>query len=612
VFILLLGISFFLKYAFDNAWVNETGRAVVGLITGMALIAGGLRLAASGLSTFGQALIGTGFAVLYLVVYAALNFYYLIDRGSAFVMMVLITIGAGLVAHRHRSQSLAVIAVAGGFLTPALVGGDDNAQLILFTYVFILVLGTMLLSLRHQWPALNAISYVGTLVTVAGWTIRFYTAPQWLRTLLFLTLFVVAFLIILRETRHPASWSHRLVRWFLATAPVLYHLTALAITSAHPPAIHIYLIAFTAAGLWLTVDPHRPWLRLVVLLAALAPMLGGTTLPEGSSWVLPNVIVVLAVALLHVMALVDRVMRQDEALSGVDLLVLHLTGLGLFSLLYESLQPVFPGFRGALALLVALGVLALGWTIRARDHAAWLNALALTFSLIAIGIAVQFDGAPVVMGWAAEGAAIAWLGVHHRNRAFQFGGFVLWILACLQLVDGFYETPAAFTIIYNWRTLATLFVLACGYVLAWRVSLSSSPESDRLRTTLHVVASALTVSWITAEIQSFWDVRPDTAQAHVYEQMLLSLAWGLYSAMLIAVGMFRQYATLRYIGIVIIVVTALKVFFYDLWELGGIYRVVGFLAFGVLLVLVSYLYQNRRQAQRVRATVPDDDNRPQL
>jgi uncharacterized membrane protein len=55
VFILLLGISFFLKYAFDNAWVNETGRAVVGLITGMALIAGGLRLAASGLSTFGQA-----------------------------------------------------------------------------------------------------------------------------------------------------------------------------------------------------------------------------------------------------------------------------------------------------------------------------------------------------------------------------------------------------------------------------------------------------------------------------------------------------------------------------------------------------------------------------
>jgi uncharacterized membrane protein len=80
--------------------------------------------------------------------------------------------------------------------------------------------------------------------------------------------------------------------------------------------------------------------------------------------------------------------------------------------------------------------------------------------------------------------------------------------------------------------------------------------------------------------------------------MLLSLGWGLYGAALIAFGMWRQYAPLRYIGIVIIAVTSLKVFFYDLWELGGIYRVIGFVGFGLLLVLVSYLYQNRRRADR--------------
>ena len=51
---------------------------------------------------------------------------------------------------------------------------------------------------------------------------------------------------------------------------------------------------------------------------------------------------------------------------------------------------------------------------------------------------------------------------------------------------------------------------------------------------------------------------------------------------------------MRYIGMTILAVTILKVFFYDLWELGGIYRVVGFITFGILLVLVSYLYQKRR------------------
>jgi uncharacterized membrane protein len=40
--------------------------------------------------------------------------------------------------------------------------------------------------------------------------------------------------------------------------------------------------------------------------------------------------------------------------------------------------------------------------------------------------------------------------------------------------------------------------------------------------------------------------------------------------------------------------TILKVFFRDLWELGGIYRVIGFIGFGVVLVAVSYLYQRRR------------------
>ena len=104
-------------------------------------------------------------------------------------------------ADRQRSQALAFIAVGGGFLTPSLVGGEENAQLTLFTYDAVLVLGTLSLSWRHRWLALNALSYAGTLLTVVAWVARFYTHDQWLRTLLFLTLFCVCFLLILRATR---------------------------------------------------------------------------------------------------------------------------------------------------------------------------------------------------------------------------------------------------------------------------------------------------------------------------------------------------------------------------------------------------------------------------
>lgn len=594
VVVLLFGVSFFLKYAFDNAWINETGRVVLGAVAGVALVAGGLRLAVRGLAVFGQALAGTGLAVLYLAVFAALNFYGLIGPRAAFALLALITLGASLTADRQRSQALAFIAVGGGFLTPFLVGGDENAQLTLFTYLAILICGTLVLALRHQWLGLNALSYLFTFVTVVAWAGRYYTSGQWLRTLLFLTLFCVLFVVILRETRRVAGMTARLVTGLLATAPLFYHLAAVFMTSDHPPAIHIYLIAFTVGGLWLTADPHRPWIRLLILIAGLSPMFGSLTLPNGISWIVPNVVTIVAVAALHAMALLDRVFRQQARLVLADLLSLHLTGLGLFALLYNSLQPAYPGFRGGLAALIALGTIAFARSVRRHEPLAALNAVALAFTLAAIGVAVQFDGPAVIVGWAAEGAAVAWFGLRASSVAFQFGGLVLWAFAVSRMLDGYFATPAGFTALFNQRTMTTVFVVALGYALAWLFNRSEATGAGRTRAVLHVVCSALTMAWITAEIQSYWEVRYERPQAYLYKQVMLSLGWGLYGALLIALGMKRRYAPVRYIGITIIAGTIVKVFLYDLLELGGIYRVIGFLAFGILLVLVSYLYQKRR------------------
>jgi uncharacterized membrane protein len=594
VVVILLGASFFLKYAFDNAWINETGRVVLGALSGIALVAGGLRLARGGLTAFGHALAGTGFAILYLAIYAALSFYGLIGIGTAFAGMVLVTVGAALAADRERAQALAFIAVVGGFVTPFLVGGGENAQLTLFTYDALLVTGTLILALRHDWFGLNAASYVLTVVTVSAWAGEYYTRSEWLRTLLFLTLFCVQFLIVLRITIRAQGLVARLVSVLLTSGPILYHIAAVIIAANHPPAVHIYLIAFTSVGLWLTAEPHRPFIRLLVLVAGFAPLFGAATLPNGLSWLLPNVVAIVALAALHMLAILDRVIRQQEALAPSELIAMHLTGLGLFALLYQTLQPAYPGFRGGLAAIIALGAIGLWQWLSARERVAALNAAALAFTLAAIGVAVQFDGSSVVIGWAAEGAAAVWLGLRAPSVAFQFGGLVLWAFAALRLFDGYFGTPANFTALVNLRSLTTWFVIALGYAIAWMFNRSSAPNAGRTRAAVHVAASFITIAWITAEIHSYWELRRESSQADLYEQVMLSLGWGLYGALLIALGMRRAYPPVRYVGMTILAVTVVKVFFYDLWELGGIYRVVGFIGFGILLVLVSYLYQKRR------------------
>ena len=55
-----LGVSFFLKYAFDNEWIDESGRVVLGALSALALDRRRAALAVAWLTAFGQALTGTG------------------------------------------------------------------------------------------------------------------------------------------------------------------------------------------------------------------------------------------------------------------------------------------------------------------------------------------------------------------------------------------------------------------------------------------------------------------------------------------------------------------------------------------------------------------------
>lgn len=594
VLILLLGVSFFLKYAFDNEWVGPQARIALGLITGIALSLVGVTLGKRRLEVFGRALSGTGFAVLYLTVYGATELYGLLAQSTAFALMVVVTGSAAWVADRERAQSLAFVAVGGGFLTPFLVGGPSDAQALLFGYEALLVAGTWSLARRHAWIGLNALTYILTVATWGLWSARHYSGEKWLTTLLYMSLFCALFVGILRETWRVPGSAARLISGLLWTAPALYHLAAVGLTSEHAPAFHVYVILFTLAGLLLTGAPARPWLRVVLLLMAVAPLFGYLLLPEGPGWLVANLVAVVAVCGLHLLTLFERLRREGPLRTG-ELLTVHLAGLALFGLLHRTLEPVYPHVRGMVAIGVASLATMLWLLFRRRDSLAGLNALALAFTLIAIAVTLQFDGRPVVVGWAAEGAAVAWLGLRVPSRAFRVGGMLLWAAAALRLTDGYFDTPVGFTAVVNERSLATMVVVALGYFSAWRLHRLARhiAWADATRTALHVGCSVLTLLWISGEIRSYWDVRYETPQAYLSEQLFLSLGWGLYGAAAIATGMWWRYAPLRYIGMGVIGVTVLKVFLVDLWDLGGIYRVVGFLSLGVLLVLVSYLYQRR-------------------
>ena len=597
--VLVLGIGFFVKYAFDNSWIDQTGRVLIGAAAGLAMVAGGHLVARRGYALYGQIVAGGGFASLYVSVFAALSFYALIGRPAAFGLMVLITAGAALAAEVHRSQGLAVFAVAGGFLTPFLVGGGENAQVVLLSYDAILAVGTMVMAARRGWPFLNLLSYVFVILTFAGWTGRFYTPAQWVPTQVFLTVFGALFTWIGVRARRSPSEQADVAGTLLLTAPLVFHAASIGNLEPHWMALLVYLTVASVAGVAASMKLDRAWLRLAVF-ALVAPVLWQWIGEHsGPGWRLAPAAVALAIYAMNLVAVGERLARQAERWLKADVVLFHLNALGLFAGLYAIFDPVATAWMPALALAIAAWHVALMWAWRGTSEEASLNSLAMAFAMAGFAIGLQFSQWWAVVGWAIESAAIVWVGLKSRRDWLRLGGALLlgWTIVRL-VIAGFFEQPAGFVPIFNARVGATLVIVAVCYVLALLHRRYGDGLPDRAGpeiAALYVLGNVITIALLTKEISFYWRMREDTdAAARLARSASVSVAWAVYGTALIVVGIVRRYAPVRYLAIALLAVTIVKAFLSDLSMLGGIYRIIGFVGLGVFLLLGAWLYQRYR------------------
>ena len=597
--IFVLGIGFFVKYAFDNNWINETGRVLIGGLIGLGMVLGGDRIARRDYPLYGQIVAGGGFATLYLSVFAALSVYSLIGRPVAFGLMVLITAGAAFAAERHRSQGLAVFAVVGGFLTPFLVGGEQNAQVILLTYDAILAAGTIAMASRHGWPFLNVVSYAFVLLTFIGWAGKFYTPAQYATTQGFLMIFGAMFTYTGVRVRRVRSEAADIAGVILLTGPLVFHVASVANLQQHWMALLVYLTLFSLAGVAASMKLDRAWLRLVVFAAVALPLAAWIGEHAGPGWRLAPTVVLFAMYVMNLVAIGERVSRAPNDWQKADLVLLHANALGLFAGLYTILDAFAPGWSPALALGLAVWHGVLARSIRATSAEAGLNSLAMAFAMLGFAIGLKLDDWWAVVGWVIESAAIVWVGLKARREWMRLGGALLFAFSLFNLFNGgFFHPPSGFSVLFNPRVGATLVVVAVCYALAILHRRDGSYLPDQAWSEIAILwvgGNILTITLISTEIDFFWTVRETTdATADLARMASLSVAWALYGTALIAVGIVRRYAPIRYLAIALLALTIGKLFLVDLYTHGGIYRIIGFIGLGVFLLLGAWLYQRYR------------------
>ncbi len=223
--------------------------------------------------------------------------------------------------------------------------------------------------------------------------------------------------------------------------------------------------------------------------------------------------------------------------------------------------------------------------------------LALTFATLAIPI--RLDGHWITIAWAVEGTILIWSGLRIRISALRAAGFVLFIVALCRLT--FISLPAPqFLLNSRFATFAATvacFLLACYFARTESVALEEPEQTIFLG--IAITANIYALAALSLEVWDYIERTPSPLiDRNLAQQLALSSLWLVYALGLLAAGIWKKSAVLRWQALALLGVVIAKVFFFDLSFLERFYRIISFLLLGLALLLISFFYQRRLAGQK--------------
>ncbi len=637
---LIIGIGFFLKYAFDNNWITETFRILIGAGVGAVSLLFAARAEKKGFAVFAQGLVGAGLAILYLSVYASFNYYHLIPQIPAFLLMAAVTVLAFTQAFRYDSLAVSLLGWLGGFLTPFLLSTGEDNQVGLFTYLVLLDAGVMIVrSRKRDWSILEPLAIAGTYVVYFSWYGEYYAFPFLATTLTFVGLFWLLFhghdMFLILRGPGPTSASRRLLAWMNGFLAFWALYLPLVRSEDSPTTVVLVAFALLYAVSAFVILRRKPMERSAAFHYSLEAMviLAVALFYEFEKFALPMAWALEAAA---VVFLAWRLRARPLALAGEALLgIAFLTLLAVpGAVAYTPITlytPIWNGRFGAFTLLLAAmagaavllkrmerpaeaEVLHYGWIVALLIvTSAEINDIFRTLALNASDIVAEAAGFQRTMtlsaAWTILGLVFLALAGRGLLRPLLFAGSSAVLLgSALAGIRGITFVPwMLFFPLLNYRFATLLFVVAGGLLAASLVQSLRDRNSwaKEFRFAFQMVAAVLGAVLLTGEIRDAFEKAIGTAgpefpgsdeltRLENLKQLALSGGWLLYSIGLMGIGLWRRIRALRILAIGLFAGTILKIFIYDLSFLETLYRFISFIALGVILLTVSYVYQRYR------------------
>lgn len=600
---LILAAGFVFKYAADNGWIGPWTRVLAGMIAGAAACATAELLVRRGHRVVAQGVAGVGIAIFYFSLFASYQIFELLPQLAVFGLMAGVTVLGGILAVRYQGQALAVLAAAGGFLTPVMLSTGENRPWELNIYLLVLAGGSVYLAVKQRWQGLAWMAYLGTKLLFWASVIEDEGRTTGYPSLVFGVLYYALFLM--------TPW-----RGIAAFAQVSFG------------------FAMLTGGAWANVSIWT-WQLLLPLLAGLVvASLRKRTVEAVAAMITAHISV--GFGLLMMLGLSDDVIIPKDAV-GVTILAAIWAGfagwllLGWLRLSRVSIETAavmfalnsiaFAGEGIALieqaewqssgTFLFALAAVHLAMSLQglgallSEERFASISRIAqcLGIFFLACGIPVQLHGPVIAALWAGMSLALAWASSRVKAQWMTVGSYLLFAaavvrLAAIDLPDLSVELrPFAHGIFYT-AMLTGSAMLAASWV--WRASGHRWVAAFAGHFTLLLT--------LIIEVIRMAERMATGGNVLIVQTAMISVLLGFYAAILVAVGVITKTRPNRIGGLVLLLIVVAKLYVFDVWLLDTLFRIVAFGALGSMLLVTSFLYSRLRHT--VKQFLGDESKTP--
>ena len=474
----------------------------------------------------------------------------------------------------------------------------------LFGTLAVLTLAVSVTSLATRQPILHAAGAIAAAVVTAAWagTVSFEWGPTALGAAAASSAFALAWMAVARRAGSPgpATWA--------ATVCLLLSQVAVILASANkvpPPFAAIVVSHVIYVSALLAIAWAKRWEHLA-LAAVVLPWIAALSWQYGhpGEWqrllVLGSALYAVFVAYPIVLGGRARGERHPYVAAVLASAMFFFTARSALTAGgYANIIGVVP--------VVAGGVMA--WLLRSllrleqpgqRDLGRLALVAGATLAFITVAIPLQLKHQWITIGWAIEGAALAWLytRIPHRGLLWIASALLATVMARLALNPMvFVYEPRGGLRILNWYLYTYVTCAATMFVAGWWLKRTDEklPAGLPLPSQwLPTCAVILLFIVLNIEIADFYAVGPSLTLRFgvtLSQDLTYTIGWLVFGMLLLGGGIWLGIRAARVAAVVLIALTTFKCFLYDLGSLDGLYRVASFVGLAMSLALVALALQ---------------------